>query len=360
MLRSRAVLVALVTVNTIVLVAGLLLLLRMPGRSGDGRPIARIQGETSPEIAPMQASNIGISVAMSRAAYPTGPVEAAVIARDDVWVDALSSSTLQGELGAPLLLTGPQSLAPEVLEELQRMQVTTVFLMGGPTAFAPRVGEELVTAGFEVQRVTGDDAVGNAVTIASQLLPEAQTAMLVRGVDASGADRTRGYVDALAAGAWAAAEHMPVLLTDPFQLSTVTRDYLAQSQIRKVVIAGGRVALGGSVIAELERLGVEVERVGGADRFETAAVIAERRGSDPNDPSVLLLDGSGDRMWVAGFAAAVYSMRAAAPILFTSDDEVPEATDAVLKAFPARLVCGPGVTDIACVTARGITPALER
>jgi putative cell wall-binding protein len=359
MLRSRAVLVALVAVNSIVLLAGLLLLMRS-GRQAEGRPVASVRGETSPAIAGGQTSNAAISVALSKAAYPTGPVETTVLARDDRWVDALSSSSLQGELGAPLLLTGPQSLAPEVLAELRRMQVKTVYLMGGPLGFAPRVGEEVAAAGFEVQRVAGDDAIGNAVTVAGQLLPEAETALLVRGVDTVTADPTRGYVDALAAGAWAAAEHMPVLLTDPFQLSTVTRDYLAQSRIRKVVIAGGRVALGGSVIAELERLGLEVERVGGADRFETAAAIAQRRGSDPRQPSVLLLDGSGERMWVAGFAAAVYSMRAAAPILLSREDEIPEPTDQVLKAFPARLVCGPGVTDVACTTARQLSRAPAR
>ena len=354
MSRSRAVLVALVTVNAILLIGGLLLLLRAPGRSPDGRPVAVARGETSAEITVERPSNAAISVALSKAAYPSGSVGGAVLAREDLWVDALSSSTLQGELGAPLLLTGPQSLAPEVLGELRRLQVKTVYLMGGPQAFAPRVAQELGVAGFEVQRVAGDDAIGNAITIASRFLPDAETALLVRGANATGADQTRGSVDALVAGAWAAAEHMPVLLTDPFQLSPMTREYLTQSKIRKVVIAGGRVALGGSVIAELERLGIAVERVGGDNRFETAARIAELRGSDPRNPSVLLIDGSGDRMWVAGFAAAVYSMRAAAPILLTSEDDVPEPTDAALKAFPARLVCGPGVTDSACTAARQV------
>ncbi len=351
MVRRRAMLIALVAFNLLVLVGGFILLANRPDtRGGSSVPAAR--GETLPQITAAEASNAALSVALSEAAYPQGSVQSVVLARDDVWVDALSSSTLQGELGSPLLLTSPKSLAPEVRAELERLGARTVFLMGGPQAFAPEIARELSGAGYTVQRVPGDTAVGNAVAVAIQYLPDAETALLVRGVDGTGADETRGYVDALAAGAWAAAARMPVLLTDPFQLSAETRGYLAQSQVKKVIIPGGRIALGGSVIAELERLGVEVERIGGADRFETAAKIAQLRGSDPENPSVLLMDGSGQRMWVAGFAAAVYSMRAAAPILLTNDDLVPDSTDQILKTSPARLICGPGVTDDACSTAK--------
>jgi putative cell wall-binding protein len=353
MLRRRAMLVGLIALDVLVLVGGLVLLVNRPhGGEASDAPVAAVRGETSSEITPTAESNAALSVALSKAAYPEGPVQSVVLARDDVWVDALSSSTLQGELGAPLLLTSRESLAPVVRAELERLGARTVYLMGGPKAFAPEITRELSDQGYTVERIPGDTAVANAVAVAGQYLPDAKTALLVRGVDGNGTDETRGYVDALAAGAWAASEGMPVLLTDPFKLSPETAGYLAQSRVEKVIIAGGRIALGGSVIAELERLGIEVERIGGEDRFETAARIAELRGADPKNPSVLLIDGSGQRMWVAGFAAAVYSMRAAAPILLTDNDLLPAPTNKMLEALPARLVCGPGVTEDACAAAK--------
>lgn len=350
MMRSRRAMIAgLVAANTMVIVAGLLLLARGTEAGGEGRPVVR--GQTSPTIRQTQASNAAISVALSEAAYPTGSVSTAVLARDDTWIDALASSSLQGAIGAPLLVTPPQELAPEVRKELRRMGARNVYLMGGPSALSPAVEQALVDAGYQVERVPGDNAVANAAALADRFLPNSKTALLVRGITGS-ADESRGFVDVLAGGAWAASESMPVLLTDPFQLSGETREYLERSQVQKVILVGGRIALGGSVNAELERLGVEVQRISGPSRFDTAAKIAALRATDPKDPSVLLVDGSGDRLWVAAFAAALYSTRAAAPILLTDHDVLPPATDVVLQQFPSRPVCGPGVSDLACAAAR--------
>jgi putative cell wall-binding protein len=349
MIRRRAMIAGLVAANTMVIVAGLLLLVRGPEGGEDGRPVVR--GQTAPTIRQTQASNAAISVAFSEAAYPKGSVSTAVLARDDTWIDALASSSLQGAIGAPLLVTPSKKLAPEVLNELRRMGVRNVYLMGGLSGLSPAVEQALVRAGYQVERVPGDNAVANAVALAGRFLPAAKTALLVRGITGS-ADESRGFVDVLAGGAWAASEGMPVLLTDPFQLSAQTREYLEQSQVQKVILVGGRIALGGSVTAELQRLGVEVQRISGPSRFETAAKIAALRATDPKDPSVLLIDGNGERLWVAAFAAALYSTRAAAPILLTDHDVLPPATDLVFQQFPSRPVCGPGVSDLACAAAR--------
>jgi methylmalonyl-CoA mutase cobalamin-binding subunit len=349
MMRRRAMIAGLVAANTMVIVAGLLLFMRGSAPGGDGRPVVR--GQTSPTIRQTQASNAAISAALSEAAYPKGAVSTAVLARDDTWIDALASSSLQGAIGAPLLVTPAEELAPEVRRELRRLGVRTVYLMGGPSGLSPAVEQALVEAGYRAERVPGDNAVANAIALADQFLPNAKTALLVRGITGS-ADESRGFVDVLAGGAWAASEGMPVLLTDPFQLSAQTREYLEQSQVQDVIIVGGRIALGGSVTAELKRLGLEVKRIWGPSRFDTAAKIAALRATDPKDPSVLLVDGSGERLWAAAFAAALYSMRAAAPILLTDQDVLPSATDVVLQQFPARPVCGPGVSDLACAAAR--------
>jgi putative cell wall-binding protein len=353
MMRSRQAMIAgLVTANTMVVVAGLLLLMRGSASGVDGRPV--VLGQTSPTIRQTQASNAAISVALSEAAYPKGSIPSAVLARDDTWIDALASSGLQGSIGAPLLVTPQQELAPEVRGELKRVGVRNVYLMGGPSGLSPMVEKTLVDDGYQVERVPGDDAVANAAALADRFLPNAKTALLVRGITGS-ADKSRGFVDVLAGGAWAASERMPVLLTDPFQLSTQTREYLERSHVQKVILVGGRIALGGSVTAELKRLGVEVQRVFGPTRFDTAAKIAALRATDPKDPSVLLIDGSGERLWVAAFAAALYSMRAAAPILLTDHDVLPPTTEAVLQQFPSRPVCGPGVSNLACAAARTVS-----
>jgi len=304
-----------------------------------------------------QATNASISITLSQAAYPDGSAKNAILVRDDTWAYAIATGGVQGTLAGPLLLTSYQGLAPGILDELRRVGVEKVYILGDETTIEPQVAQELVNAGYSIERIGGSNHIQTSVAAADRLMPDAETAVVLGGNDQP-SDPGRGAVDALAAGAWAAVNDYPVLLTDPFELSPETRNYISQSSIKKVMIIGGRVAVSEAVNKELEALGVVVERIGGENRFDTAAKIVSHW--DGAYHGYLLIDGNSERLWAAGFAAAAYSMRARSPVLLANSGTLPVETALMLEGLraPVQLVCAPGVADSPCMTAQDLAKAM--
>jgi putative cell wall-binding protein len=283
-----------------------------------------------------------------------------LIARDDAFADALASGTLQDQ--GPLLLvptSGP--LPPEVRAEIGRIAASQAIVLGGSAAVSDAVVAELQDLGLAVSRRAGGSRIETAAAIAADR-PEATTALLARAFPAEGASASQAFADALSAGGLAAAEGWPVLLTTTDALSAATRSHLIGSAVEEVLIVGGTAAIGAHVEAELRELGLRVDRVAGADRFETAVAIARQRGASSADDvgRTVLLDGTADDAWVAGFAAAGHSASSGAPIVLAAGGTLPPATQAWLTggaAAPfaqddAGIVLTCAVTRDACEAAR--------
>ena len=87
--------------------------------------------------------------------------------------------------------------------------------------------------------------------------------------------RDDDFADALASGGAQGATGGPLLLTDSSALSEGARAELQRLQVERVTILGGEQAVVAGVVAELEALGIAVDRLAGATRIETAIAIAE-------------------------------------------------------------------------------------
>jgi hypothetical protein len=81
--------------------------------------------------------------------------------------------------------------------------------------------------------------------------------------------------DAQTAAAIAGKAGVPVLLTNPNNLSTSTADELKKLNPSLVIIVGGPLAISDTVKAQVEALGFPTQRVFGTGRDETAVALAE-------------------------------------------------------------------------------------
>lgn len=138
------------------------------------------------------------------------------------------------------------------------------------------------------------------------------------------------FADALAAAPLAHEMDVPLLLTDTYTLPTATVRELQRLGANQVVLIGGTQAIGTGVVNQLAALGFsggEVTRIYGADRYATAAAIADRW--------VIEHGGYPETVYVASgtaFADAVCAASAAAvegsPLLLTATSSIPAATAA--------------------------------
>lgn len=123
-------------------------------------------------------------------------------------------------------------------------------------------------AAASVDRLHGADRYATAAAISQQAYPTgAPTVFLATGA---------GFADALSAAPAAAAQGGALLLTATRTLPAATANEIRRLAPERVVIVGGTGVVTGAVVTALQSLGVSVERVSGADRYETSRAIVER------------------------------------------------------------------------------------
>ncbi|MDQ2649076.1 MAG: cell wall-binding repeat-containing protein [Actinomycetota bacterium] len=266
-----------------------------------------------------------------------GSAQAVVLSRSDGFADALAGTPLAVKKGGPLLLTPSGSaLDPRVLTEIRRVLPAgrTVYVLGGPSALHPAVDTALNNAGYLVFRLQGQTRYGTAVSIADLGLGNPPLQLLATGL---------GFADALAGGAAASTgvQGGAVLLTHGNELPSETAAYLANH-------AGARFALGGPAAGVT---GVGATPIVGADRYETAALVAERFFTDP--AGAVLAYGQNFPDALAGGALAG---RGGVPLLLTRTADLPASVDAYIAQHRAAMwngfvVGGPAVISDAVLAA---------
>lgn len=198
-------------------------------------------------------------------------------------------------------------------------------------------------------RLAGSDRYATAVLLSENAFSSADAVVVAGG---------HAYADALAASSLAGAVEGPVLLTPKTALDSRTAAEIERLEASKVYVVGGSGVVSDDVLAQIDTLpGVSVERVAGADRFETAEAIAEKVKSLSGvsfDGRVILVNGYGyaDAVITSGLA-----YRKAIPVLLVLDSEVPTATsDAIEALSPTRamVVGGAGVVPAAVADETGL------
>jgi putative cell wall-binding protein len=189
----------------------------------------------------------------------------------------------------------------------------------------------------DVVRVSGSDRIATAIVASQSSFPTTDSAGAV--VLAS----SQAFPDGLAGTPLAVHLHAPLLLTDP---GSVRNDVLAE--IQRVLPNGGPIkVLGGSsavsddVVTALTSAGFQVGRIAGADRYATAAAIADQISS----PQVVLL--ATGLNFPDGLTAGVAAAHGGGVVLFTQGTGQAAATQTWLNAhagMPVVTVGGPAAS----------------
>ena len=198
-----------------------------------------------------------------------------------------------------------------------------------------------VAASTPVDRLAGQDRFGTAAAVARTFTAGVPVAYVASGMD---------FPDALAAAAAAGSQGSPVLLTTRTSVPAVTQQSLGYLKPKKIVVLGGTGSVADSVVKSLHAYTAgTVTRVGGTDRFDTAAKVSAswaRQGV----PVAYVASGSSFADALSGAAVAGAQK---APVLLTTTTALPKTTVAELKRLkPGRIVVlgGSGVVSSALVT----------
>lgn len=182
-----------------------------------------------------------------------------------------------------------------------------------------------MTVPVEVDRISGKDRYETAVAIAEMGWESADTVIISRGDD---------FPDALAGAPLAYKMDAPILLTGK-TLPQSVKGEIARLGAKKAYVLGGTGAVSTYVYNELKALGLDVDRIGGEDRFDTATNIAAVLDGDPEKAVVANGMNFPDALSIASFAA-----ENGYPILLTKKNELPAPTKKALEGFETSIAVG--------------------
>lgn len=179
-----------------------------------------------------------------------------ILARADNPADALSSASLSGSMDAPILLTNPNTLQQNVIDEIHRLNASTIYILGGTGAVSGVIESKLKSLGLHVKRLGGPTRFETAAIINN----EAKTSFNTKAIVVSG----YATADALSAASNSANHLIPIYLS-----TQTTLPVNLPANVKEVTIYGGVGVVGSGVESLLTHKGIKVTRISGMDRYET-------------------------------------------------------------------------------------------
>ncbi len=246
-----------------------------------------------------------------------------ILARGDDFPDALAGAPLAYKFNCPILLTNSTFLSAETEAEIQRLGATEVVILGGTGAISSAVEKKLTNMGLKRRRIAGKNRFETASLIAKEIGSSSQTAVIASGLN---------FPDALAISSYAAKIGAPILLSRETTLTAETISTLASLGITNTIVVGGTGVISPSVETYLSQNGHNPVRIGGANRFETSALIAYTYFQSPSIAYVATGTDFPDAL-----AAAPLAAKRNAPLVLVEKEKLPASVSDYIRAYAANL-----------------------
>lgn len=224
-----------------------------------GKKIHRLYGDTRYDTA----------VAISKNGWKESNM--VIIARGDMFPDALAAVPLAGKYDAPILLTNTNTFTSVSAEEVKRLKAKDVYVLGTDDAIPDKVINEITEKtnipNANIHRIGGLTRYETAALIVEKLdSPDNKTAIIATGED---------YPDALSAAAISYYQRMPIILVGKQEICSLAQEALKKLGIKNVILVGGPDVVGEGFETWFKNNGYEPTRLSGDDRYETCRTLVE-------------------------------------------------------------------------------------
>ncbi len=276
--------------------------------------VSRIAGKDRYEV------SAGVSKQLNKWYYNTGTV---VIARGDMYPDALSGGPLAAAEGAPVLLTATKSLPAAIQNQIVALGAERAIILGGTGSVSTNIEAQLKKLGVkDIERIGGKDRFVVSADTAERVADSygSDTAIIASGMV---------FPDALSASTIAGTTGMPILLVKNDGITDPVQQFIKNHpEVTNYIVVGGPATVKDTVITKIKQLrkGAYVERIGGKDRFEVSANIVNQLS--PNPAKAFLATGMS---FADALTGSVLAAKQGAPLLLTHPTMIPDSVYNVIK-----------------------------
>lgn len=241
-----------------------------------------------------------------------------VLANQNNYSDVLTAAPFAKANNASLLYVSSNSISKEVMSEIARLKAKEITIIGGEKSVDEGLKKELEKRNFKVDRLSGSDRYKTSAQIAAKLIDDKTTTLDI----ASG----ENYADALSLNNAAEKDKAPILLVRVNAIDKSVEDVIKSSKASLINIAGGEKSVSENTKANIKKISnATVNRMGGADRYETSILLAKYSGAKE-----VVVVASGEK-FADALVAAPFSAKQKGAILLTNKDKLGQNAEQFIK-----------------------------
>ena len=241
-----------------------------------------------------------------------------VLANQDNYSDVLTAAPFAKANNASLLYVSSNSISKEVMSEIARLKSKEITIIGGEKSVDEGLKKELEKRNFKVDRLSGSDRYKTSAQIAAKLIDDKTTTLEI----ASG----ENYADALSLNNAAEKDKAPILLVRVNAIDKSVEDVIKSSKASLINIAGGEISVSENTKANIKKISnATVNRMGGADRYETSILLAKYSGAKE-----VVVVASGEN-FADALVAAPFSAKQNGAILLTNEEKLGQKAEQFIK-----------------------------
>ncbi len=231
-----------------------------------------------------------------------------IVTSGENFADALAGSYLSSYYNFPILLTDNDNM-DDVMDYIRENVVEDgiVCALGGPSIVSDELFE-LEDEGFTVERLAGASRFETNLAILDAVGIHEDIPVLVC--------TAYNFADSLSAS----TTGLPILLVDD-TVSEAQLSFLQERGVHKFVLVGGTGAVSTAVENQLKALGA-VERLAGANRFETSTMLADWCYGGSMPESIVMAYGYN---FPDGLCAGLLGYEMGAPLILTANGDETQA-----------------------------------
>ena len=192
----------------------------------------------------------------------------AILVNSTAESDLLCATVLASQIDCPILLTDKNNINEPTSNEIKRLNINKLYLIGGKDVIYETIEKELNKSNIKTERICGVDRYETSISIANKVreLKKSNTAILVNG--------EYSVADAVSISPIAGDKNIPVIICKNNQVK-LQKEWMKNNDIKNLYIIGGEDVINKAIEKELNIDNINIERIYGKDRYETNAKIIE-------------------------------------------------------------------------------------
>ena len=192
----------------------------------------------------------------------------AILVNSTAESDLLCATVLASQIDCPILLTDKNNINEPTSNEIKRLNINKLYLIGGKDVIYETIEKELNKSNIKTERICGVDRYETSISIANKVreLKKSNTAILVNG--------EYSVADAVSISPIAGDKNIPVIICKNNQVK-LQKEWMKNNDIKNLYIIGGEDVINKTIEKELNIDNINIERIYGKDMYETNAKIIE-------------------------------------------------------------------------------------